>query len=142
VSDLASELEAIRTKHGKLTPTLVLDEARDPSHPLHDRFEWDDEVAGEAWRLEQARVLIVKVRYRFEDEKGKKQNVRRFYALRASDADEYDYEDIESIMADAFRRKLLLNEMQRRIDELVRQYGQLQEFWALVRKIARRKKVS
>lgn len=63
---VADELRAIWHRHGGLTPGLVLDEARDPEHPLHHRFDWADAVAGEKWRLQQAAALIrsVKVRTR------------------------------------------------------------------------------
>lgn len=54
-----AELERIRERNGgTLTPRAVVDEARDPSHPLHARFEWDDSIAAEAWREEQAARLI------------------------------------------------------------------------------------
>jgi hypothetical protein len=142
MSDLATELQAIRTKHRKLSPKLVLQEARKPGHPLHDRFEWDDGVAGEAYRLIQARELIMKVKMRFTDSTGETRTVRRFYAIRASDADQYDYEDVEEALRDSFRRKLLMNEMRRRLDELEQQYGALQEFWAAIQKMARKKKAS
>ena len=140
MSDLASEIKAIRDKHGKLTPKLVLDTARNPKHPLHSQFEWDDEVAGEKFRLAQARELIQSVRLRFVDAAGETKSARRYYAIRAADADEFDYDDVEEVMQDRFRRKLLLNEMQRRIDELVQQYGVLEEFWTTLQGVARKRK--
>lgn len=45
-----------------LTPETVVDAARDPSSTLHDQFQWDDSIAGEAYRLQQARALIKRVR--------------------------------------------------------------------------------
>ena len=52
------ELESIRTKRGKLTDTCVLEEARNESHPLHNWFNWDDDVAAEEYRRLQAQNLI------------------------------------------------------------------------------------
>lgn len=43
---------------GLLRPKAVVDEARDASSPLHSAFEWDDSVAGEKYRLDQAQRLI------------------------------------------------------------------------------------
>jgi hypothetical protein len=140
MSDLASEIKAIRDRHGKLTPKLVLDTARDASHPLHSRFEWRDGLAAEKYRLIQAQELIASVRLTFVDSKGENRSARRYYAIRAADADEFDYDDVEEVMADRFRRKLLLNEMQRRIDELVQQYGVLEEFWTTLQGVARKRK--
>lgn len=46
---------------GRLTPPLVVASAKKKSSPLHDLFEWDDEKAGHAYRLKQARDLIRRV---------------------------------------------------------------------------------
>lgn len=51
-------LEAIREEKGKLTARDVVDEARSKKSPLHKAFEWDNEVAAEQFRLEQARSMI------------------------------------------------------------------------------------
>jgi len=51
-------LAALYEKHGRLTPTLVVKDAKRPNSILHDQFEWDDGIAAAQWREEQARVLI------------------------------------------------------------------------------------
>lgn len=43
---------------GRITPAAVVAHARDPASPLHHLFEWDDRVAAEQHRLEQARTLL------------------------------------------------------------------------------------
>ena len=48
--------------HGVIQPRVLVDEARDPTHPLHNEFEWDDTLAAEAWREEQARHIIIAIR--------------------------------------------------------------------------------
>jgi hypothetical protein len=45
-------------RRGLLQPFDVVEAARDPGSPLHDSFEWNDSVAAERYRLEQARRLI------------------------------------------------------------------------------------
>lgn len=47
---------------GRLNPRTVVDRAREPEHPLHAFFEWDDTKAGEAFRLVQASALIREVK--------------------------------------------------------------------------------
>ena len=44
--------------HGRLTPELVVRDARDRKSPLHKLFEWDDSKAAHAYRIEQARRVI------------------------------------------------------------------------------------
>lgn len=58
---IREELEKLGTE-ARLTPETVVEAARDPRSPLHDRFQWDDSLAGEAYRLQQARALIKQVR--------------------------------------------------------------------------------
>ena len=52
------ELERIERAHGNVTPEAVVEAARPESNPLHDHFEWDDALAAEAHREDQARRLI------------------------------------------------------------------------------------
>ena len=53
------EFERIARKHnGILRPADVVDEARNPDSILHRAFEWDDTVAAEAYRIQQAKELI------------------------------------------------------------------------------------
>lgn len=47
---------------GHLTPQATVAAARDPRSPLHPHFEWDDKLAAEAYRLDQARHLIRLIR--------------------------------------------------------------------------------
>lgn len=58
---VADELRSIYDRHGRLTPELVVDEARVATHPLHTHFEWSDAEAAEMYRLGQASALIRRV---------------------------------------------------------------------------------
>jgi len=62
-AEVAEWLKGIEDKHGNLDVRLVVDEAADPNTPGYAYFEWDDTVAGAAYRLEQARTLIRKVKF-------------------------------------------------------------------------------
>ena len=56
-------LESIaKSNGGRLTPELVVAAARDPEHPLHSEFDWDDESAAHQHRLAIARRIIRSVR--------------------------------------------------------------------------------
>lgn len=41
-----------------LTPQRLVDVSRDVNAPLHNEFEWDDSIAGEKYREQQAQKLI------------------------------------------------------------------------------------
>lgn len=47
-----------KTHNGLLAPEIVVDAARDERSPLHPHFEWDDAVAAEEFRKDQARELV------------------------------------------------------------------------------------
>jgi len=133
MSNLRDELQSIYDTHATLTPALVVDSARDEKHPLHNRFEWDDAVAGEAYRRHQAHELIQSVRvvYREADDKEGARSVRAFHAVRTEDG--HAYEPLDKITSDPMLAKILLRDMEREWKQLMRRYGQFEEFLALVR---------
>lgn len=52
------EFERIYNKYGELTQKALVDESRDKSAVLHECFEWNDAIAAEKYRLEQAGDMI------------------------------------------------------------------------------------
>jgi hypothetical protein len=59
--EVIEEIRDLENKKGQITPVAVLDAARDESSSLHAFFQWDDSVAAEKYRIDQARTLIVRV---------------------------------------------------------------------------------
>lgn len=59
-------LKELETKHGFVTPKAFVEASRADDAPTHNLFEWDDEVAAEAFRLQTARHIIrtVEVEYK------------------------------------------------------------------------------
>lgn len=132
MSDLRGELRAIYDRHGELTPKLVVQEARPESHPLHNRFEWDDSVAGERWREQQAHELIrtVRVTYREASDAGPEKTVRGFHAIKRESG--YVYEPAEKVAANPVLTELVLMDMRREWQALQARYGHFQEFAEMV----------
>lgn len=86
------ELVRIQKEHGCVRPELVVDESRPDTAPLHEEFTWDDSVAGENWRLEEARRIIRSVRIISPDMPPAEQPViRAFLNVTATDT-EKDFE--------------------------------------------------
>ncbi len=46
-----------------ITPEEVLRRAKDPNTELHKCFEWDDSIAAEKYRIEQARMVLRQIVY-------------------------------------------------------------------------------
>ena len=131
---LRDHLRSIYDANDGLTPAMVVDVARPEDHPLHHRFEWDDALAGEAYRRVQAAQLIrsVKVRYREGDEM-EAADVRAFVAVRRTDAPETaTYMPVGEAFMDPFTRQLVLRDAEREWKQLQRRYGHLAEFAQMV----------
>jgi len=60
--EIDTEINRIYIEYGALTPTLVVEVAKNPKSVLHHLFEWDDAKAGESFRLSQARAIITSVK--------------------------------------------------------------------------------
>lgn len=132
---LRDQLQAIYDEKGVLTPAVLVDVARPSDHPLHDRFEWDDAIAGEAWRRRQAHELIrsVRVVYREPTEQDPGADVRAWHAVRGEDERSYVYEPAERVATDEFLSALVLRDMERQWKELHRRFGAFQAFVDMVR---------
>ena len=70
-------IEEIEAEHGEVTAKLLLDKARPKRSKLHGLFEWDDTVAAERWRLDQATKIITAVAVIY-DEDEEEHTVRAF----------------------------------------------------------------
>lgn len=65
--DIQQSIQDIYDRLGHVQPSTVIEEARPQTSPLHDSFEWRDDVAGHEYRLIQARTLIRRVKIRVVD---------------------------------------------------------------------------
>lgn len=129
---LRDQLQTIYDQHGKLTPEIVLDEARDPEHPLHNRFEWRDDVAAEKWRREQARELIVSLKVRYAAPDGTPRDVRSWHAIAREHG--HTFEPVEKIGEDPLSSKILLATAEREWRAMRSRYEHLDEFLQMVRR--------
>lgn len=55
-------LRELEDKYGRVTARALVDAARSTKHPLHNHFVWDNAIAGDKYRLDQARAIIASVR--------------------------------------------------------------------------------
>jgi hypothetical protein len=132
VSDLKSELLAVRERHGKLTAGVVLADASDPEHPLHDRFEWDDGVAAERFRLEQARTLIRSVRIVYRRPSGEIGKVREFHSVSRPELPETSYTPLAEVVQDPLQTAIIRRAMRRDIQALRLRYEMFEELRVLI----------
>jgi len=130
--NLRDHLQAIYDQRGLLTPALVVDAARDETHPLHTRFDWDDTTAAERWRTQQAADLIRSVRVTYATTPNGPRDVRAFVAVRQEDSPAANYTPVHDAMGDDFTSRLVLADMQREWKVFKRRYDYLAEYAALI----------
>jgi len=96
--NVIGELRAIAEKYGLITPQAVIERARNPNSSLHSKFEWDDTLAAEKWRIEQARRLLqVTIEYIGENP----EPVRAFVSLvRDRSGDDTGYRVTSVVVSD------------------------------------------
>lgn len=133
MANLRDELTGIYRRYGKLTPEMVVDESRPPAAPLHDRFEWDDAEAAEAYRRDQAHHLIqsVKLPITYRPADGKPVKVRAFQAVRTEQGNVF--KPTEEVVQDPFLTKLVLQNMEREWQAMKARYDGFGEFYSMVR---------
>ena len=61
------EILKVKEKKG-LTAEAIIEQAKNKTSSLHNLFDWDNTMAAEKWRLQQARVLINEVKVIVEDQ--------------------------------------------------------------------------
>ena len=129
--NLKTELRTIYDEYGRLTPAIVVDAARPKNHPLHSRFEWNNGVAAEAWRREQASQLIrsAKVVYRKPDSE-QRIEIRSWHAIAGADG--HGYEPTDKVVNDPLLRAIVLRDMEREWKDMFARYSTFKEFLELV----------
>lgn len=119
-ADSLAELEMLTDKAGGLLMAeAVLEAARNAASPLHKHFEWNDSVAGEAWRREQARSLVRS--YELHIVEAEQETRVRYFTSVVNDGGRA-YRRTEEVLQVADLREKRRLEIRR---ELVRLHGEL-----------------
>lgn len=131
------ELERIERKHGQISPKLVLDESRKESAPLHKIFEWDDSIAAEKYRLQQAGSIINNLVVVL-DEYEHKEPVRAFVNVVANaPARNGEFVSIVSAMQSEEAREAVLQNALRELKEFQKKYKDLGELAGIFAEIGK-----
>lgn len=109
-------------KRGELTAKRLLEESRDESAPLHSEFEWNDSVAAESYREEQAahiiRCIVVKT------ETPESSPVRAFINIKDESR---DYRPINIVICSPDMREKMLSDAYRDMKIFRQKYQALTE---------------
>ena len=92
---------------GRLTAKDLLDDSRPTDAPLHSAFEWNDGVAAEKYRENQARHLISCLVVKPETDVESPAPVRAFFNIRSTGS---QYETLNTIMKSPDKHQELLRQ--------------------------------
>jgi hypothetical protein len=126
---LSIEFAKIKNQNGgKLIPQDVVNAARPKGAPLHKFFDWSDRVAGEKWRICQARNLI-RIHCTIIATGDTVEKVRAFYSLVPDRYGENrgGYRVTADILNDEAQRRQLLDDALAELGVFQRKYRMLAE---------------
>lgn len=130
------ELKRIAKENGGLLqPEVVVDEARLVSSPLHSRFEWDNTVAGQQYRIWQARQLI---RVSVEVLAGTDKACEVFVSLTPDrERESGGYRVMADVLSDADLRNQMLSDALEELELFREKYRKLKELASVFEAIKR-----
>ena len=137
---VTSELKRIAAENdGLLQPETVVEQARPKSSPLHSRFEWDNTVAGQQYRIWQARQLI---RVSVEIISGTSKTVDVFVSLTTDrEKESGGYRVVSEVLTNKQMREQMLADALSELQIFQQKYASLKELVAVftaIRKVKRK----
>lgn len=127
---IGDALDKIRmASGGELEPKAVVDTARDARHPLHPHFEWNDSVAADSYRLDQARGIIRIVRVVDDDVSGG--TSRAFLSVIGRNG--VSYRTAEDVKKSRDLQAAVLAQAERDLEAFERRYRELVDICQIVR---------
>lgn len=114
--------------HGGLDLDEIHDDVARPEHPLHDRYEWDDQKAGREYRKQQiARdIRLVEIRYVTDD--GKAASARAYLANRQINRGTRGYTATDEALQDPETLVYLERSLNLEIRSLERRFAHLKSY--------------
>lgn len=81
-----------------LTAENLLNASREETAPLHNYFEWDNDVAAEKYRLVQSKDLIRSIIIVRQTDDDERPPVRKFIAIRKPETKEREFIPVETVL--------------------------------------------
>ena len=132
---VGAEVEKIEAEKGRVSSADLVDSARDENSPIHNMFEWDDEIAGENWRKQQAKVILHALKVVYEDKQTQTSIKVRAFINANPDHDGKSgaiYYNIERAMKTESLREGVLERARKELSAFVEKYESLEELKKLV----------
>lgn len=124
---VGEECQRIERENGILTTNALVDSARSESSELHKLFEWDDKIAGEQWRNQQAKVILSCLRITVKSEENDEPKKVRAFVNTNPDRSKGVYMNVEDAMSDFESRQGVLIRAKRELNAFLDKYQGIKE---------------
>ena len=124
-NEVGKELEKLGDE---LTPKNVVNLARNENSILHEMFEWDDTVAAEQYRKQQANLIIQNLKITVIADDNTERKVKAFVTVKRNTV----FEPIEKVVKDVDKYSLLLDKAYKELNGIKIKYRELQEIQDLL----------
>lgn len=111
------------------TPDAIVELARNENSVLHDLFDWDDKIAADKWRKQQARIISCNLIVEKHDDKRDKPIELRLYHMSEKRG---SYEEINFFASNADEYEKLLASAKRDLESFKTKYRTLKELKSLL----------
>jgi hypothetical protein len=128
---VAAEVMDRLAEEDRLNAQELVEESRPEDAPLHREFEWDDSVAAEKYREEQAGALIRHLVVRIEAN-DQEYPTRQYFMIQP---EAKIYEPIQVILKDEDKTDLLLEQAKRELLAFKAKYACLKELAEVIKAI-------
>jgi hypothetical protein len=115
---------------GSVTSVVVYEDAKKKRSPLHEYFQWDDAVAAEAYRLNQAEYLLRSIYVIVTKEDGAEDEVRAFHNVvieRPEEQPERTYAPLARVLSEEELRRQVLAKAMHEFEQWRKRYQQYKE---------------
>ena len=128
---VAAEVMDMLAEENRLNTKELVDVSRPEDAPLHCEFEWDDSIAAEKYREEQAGALIRHLTVRIEAN-NQEFSTRKYFMVQK---EVNTYEPITVILKDEDKTAMLLDQAKRELQAFKAKYAGLKELAEVIRAI-------
>lgn len=118
------ELESIRMKTGRLDAENVVEESRPETAVLHPCFEWNDSIAAEKYRLQQANGIIRNIVVRQVPTGGEKKEAVEVRAFIHTEKE--NYQPLKIVLADKDLKRDMMRTALRELTTFEEKYRKLE----------------
>ena len=125
---VAAEVMDMLAEENRLNTKELVDVSRPEDAPLHSEFEWDDTIAAEKYREEQAGALIRHLTVRIEAN-NQEFPTRQYFMVQK---EVNTYEPITVILKDEDKTAMLLDQAKRELQAFKAKYAGLKELAAVI----------